>query len=600
VYRHGGNSWSREIVPNPTVNWVCYPKEGRNVMKAHHKRFFRLLFFAVLSFSLAFGTGNCFGAVWYVDGDLKASGSGTIWPEALKTIQEAIDASIGGDEIWVKMGTYALSATINVTKPVSIYGGFAGWETQERQRDWQTNITTIDGQDTVRCFNVSADAVFDGVTIARGYPSLGGHWGGGIFNDNCNPTFINCIFSENGKPAGVEGGAIFNWNSSPQIINCTFRDNNAWSTQGGAILNYTIANGGDSSPVISGCTFYRNRAGGFGGAIYSHSSASSPLIINNCLFLYNHSTEGGGAISIKGGSTIISSCIFYGNSNYQGGGGAIAILDPSSSTIISNCIIYGNTTGEEGGGIFNISSLTTIVNCTIYGNIAGYNYGQYNPYHRGGGIYNSNSSPAIINSIIRDNLAGTGPEIFDSGGSPSVTYSNIKDGYLGEGNIDADPLFVDAANGDFHLQWESPCIDWGTKNALSLPLTDYEGDPRIIGPDPDMGADEFARHITIDIYPGTYPNVINLKAKGVVPVAILSSEGFRANIVDPNSVLFANAKPNKWSMKDVNGDGIEDMVLHFRIQDLLLDTSMTEASLSGVTKEDGIYLLGKDELQVIH
>jgi hypothetical protein len=63
-------------------------------------------------------------------------------------------------------------------------------------------------------------------------------------------------------------------------------------------------------------------------------------------------------------------------------------------------------------------------------------------------------------------------------GTPVITYSDIQGGFNGEGNIDTDPLFVDAANGDYHLmsqsgRWNpaseswimddvtSPCIDAG-------------------------------------------------------------------------------------------------------------------------------------------
>ena len=44
---------------------------------------------------------------------------------------------------------------------------------------------------------------------------------------------------------------------------------------------------------------------------------------------------------------------------------------------------------------------------------------------------------------------------------PVVTYSNIVGGYPGEGNTEADPLFVDPENGDFRIQRSSPCIDTG-------------------------------------------------------------------------------------------------------------------------------------------
>ena len=62
----------------------------------------------------------------------------------------------------------------------------------------------------------------------------------------------------------------------------------------------------------------------------------------------------------------------------------------------------------------------------------------------------------------------------------------------GSGNIDADPLFEDAAQGNYHLRKGSPCVDAGTKTVA--PEYDYEGSPRLssVGGDdkPDIGADE--------------------------------------------------------------------------------------------------------------
>jgi hypothetical protein len=48
----------------------------------------------------------------------------------------------------------------------------------------------------------------------------------------------------------------------------------------------------------------------------------------------------------------------------------------------------------------------------------------------------------------------------------------------GSGMIDSDPLFVDAANGDYHLTFNSPCRGSGDNSAVTE-LYDYEGDPRI-------------------------------------------------------------------------------------------------------------------------
>jgi hypothetical protein len=45
--------------------------------------------------------------------------------------------------------------------------------------------------------------------------------------------------------------------------------------------------------------------------------------------------------------------------------------------------------------------------------------------------------------------------------APVVTYSDVCSGCTGAGNIDADPLFADAENGDLHLSEGSPCIGTG-------------------------------------------------------------------------------------------------------------------------------------------
>src|SRR3972149_8070371 len=57
-------------------------------------------------------------------------------------------------------------------------------------------------------------------------------------------------------------------------------------------------------------------------------------------------------------------------------------------------------------------------------------------------------------------------------------------------NTNRDPLFVDALNGDVHLQAGSPAINAGNLFAPALPATDFEGDTRILDSTPDIGADE--------------------------------------------------------------------------------------------------------------
>ncbi len=50
-------------------------------------------------------------------------------------------------------------------------------------------------------------------------------------------------------------------------------------------------------------------------------------------------------------------------------------------------------------------------------------------------------------------------------GSITATYSNIQGGWGGTGNIDSDPLFCDAGNGDYTLVSNSPCVGTGQDGA---------------------------------------------------------------------------------------------------------------------------------------
>jgi len=163
-------------------------------------------------------------------------------------------------------------------------------------------------------------------------------------------------------------------------------------------------------------------------------------------------------------------------------GGNRGILCSGSSPTISNCIITGNSVDTVGGGInCEYNSNPNIWNCTISDNSA----------IVGGAIGGSNNSnPVLTNCILWGNMSD---EIFVFGGAAMITHSDIQGGYVGEGNIDADPLFADPANGDYHLKsqagrWDpvseiwvideitSPCIDTGDPN-----------DPIGLEPEPNGG-----------------------------------------------------------------------------------------------------------------
>ncbi len=111
-----------------------------------------------------------------------------------------------------------------------------------------------------------------------------------------------------------------------------------------------------------------------------------------------------------------------------------------------------------------------------------------------------------------------------------------------------------------------------------------------------------ATFLEIDIKPGSDPNAVNPRDRGVIPVAILTTEDFDAATVSPSTVRFG---PDEASMihrsghlKDVDADGDLDLVLHFRTQETGIACGDTEATLTGETF-DGQPLQGSDSIVTV-
>lgn len=263
-----------------------------------------------------------------------------------------------------------------------------------------------------------------------------------------------------------------------------------WDNHRGFYFN----NGEDRDSVLEGFTItnaYVTVMCEAGAGIYI--GGASPTI-SKCIITDNHARLepgslcyclGGGIYIGPGGNPLITDCVIRENSA-EGWGWGGGIYCDSSQMTINNCLISNNTAqgvDSSGGGIYcDSSSILTVVNCTIVDNLAS---------QEGGGIYfftYNSPTRTITNSIIWSNS----PDQINAYDNTNILtdYSDVQDGFPGTGNIDADPLFANSANGDYHLKstagrWDpnseswvidgntSPCIDAGNPGC---PLGDEPAD----------------------------------------------------------------------------------------------------------------------------
>jgi predicted outer membrane repeat protein len=365
----------------------------------------------------------------------------------------------------------------------------------------------VDSLATLRAVGLESDSI----VFTSNSPSVG--WNGVRFywaDSSCEIAYCHFEWGRGARhsqfPTEVRcsGGAINVRRGSLSVRNSHFRRNRASDGFGGGIYAYR------SALLVSGCVIDSNSCGSGGSAIYA---TNSDVVIENSL-IFNDSTyyplggeHGGGAIGCEYSNVEIIGNTITDNFCAQGGGGLLMSYSRSyiAFNYISNNRSYDYGAGlAVGSGSFvinNIISYNSVfypfvgsgggITCgdsvTLKNNTIAFNYSA----NHGGGIASGTvATDTFENNIIWGNVANTDSQIYFASDRPVCIYNDIQGGLLGEGNINADPLF--AGPDDFHLTWanfplddstKSPCIDTG--DPLSPPDSD--------GTRADMGALFFDR-----------------------------------------------------------------------------------------------------------
>ena len=354
-------------------------------------------------------------------------------PGDFTTIQAAIDAASAGDTVRVDAGTY--HERIQILKDVVVESASGA------------GSTTIDGDVGGTVVFIStppgAHPTLRGFTVTDGYEGSGA---GGV---------------------SVFGDAIVEDNHIVDNFGCT----------GGGIAATGAA-------VIRDNYVARNRhacSGGTGGGI-AVVGAGTVKVAGNTI-VDNVADAGGGGIELNGaGAPTIERNVISGNHG-QGGGG-IELGNQSDALIVNNLISANDA--YWGGGILWSTPLgttgPTLRNNTVVGNTAVVGSGIYaNGFDAGVQVTNNvitaSGSVAAVECATdfdptpptfshNDAWNPSGPEYSTACLSP--TGSN--------GNVSADPKFLDPAAGDYHLRPDSSLIDIGLN--AGAPATDIDGDAR--------------------------------------------------------------------------------------------------------------------------
>jgi hypothetical protein len=479
---------------------------------------FLLLLFFMTSSSL-------WAATIYVSPGGGGGGTSPSTPTNLQTALDTANSTAGNHVLQLKQGTYDAKAATgfkltvlgNTTdKSITLNGG---WNDTYTSQSLDPSLTKLDGGGEptgVRVLELAANGgtgkntfYLKRLSLENGYVS--GTSGAGISADvdatNGGLLELNvekCIVKNN-RASGGSGG-IFS--TVPlEVSETTFESNWTNSSGGGVVATYRAPFYTNAIPAkFDRCIFLNNvNTGNQGSAIYS----AVTLTVTKSRF--EGQTGNGSPIYFQGGPILsVSDSKFY-NNRIVYWGSAIQFWNTGGE--IKNCLFIENQAGNGGDGYGAIASLDStgtnpkdikITNCTFFGNRSLSSAGGTGA---GGAIDNRGNNLTIFNSIFWDN----GPYgIYNRYGNATLDYSDSQSslGTIIDGGYNLTPAvqcFI--GNGDYSLDATSPCIDRGTNTptGITLPLTDYAGNTRIVDGDKngtavvDIGAYEYLLKLNLPL-----------------------------------------------------------------------------------------------------
>ena len=379
-------------------------------------------------------------------------------------VQDALDAADPFDEILVATGIYTDPAgtVAEVTATITLQGG---WNTGFTTQNPITYPTTLDAQGNGRVIYISGyiSPTIEGFIITGGNASSetgGAGRGGGIYTLDANPIIQNNVITNNVAITSTNwgfGGGLYLWNASALISGNQILSNTASTADngmgGGLYLDQSAA-------TVSGNTISGNTAPSYGGGLKLYDS-SNVTLDGNRIISNTASTGGGLDITFTDPFTMTNNIVAQNPANTVGGGLYIrgATGDHSSGELVNNTFAQNNL-GSGGEAIYSRNPFPITLTNNI---IVTHTYGIYAYW---------DCTVTADYTLFYGNTNNTG-----GGGTITSTHE-----------VSGDPLFVDPATWDYHIQVASAAVNRGT--FTGAPSTDFEGDPRPYDCFIDLGADE--------------------------------------------------------------------------------------------------------------